>query len=159
MTTRIGHRAPARAGIAGLALLWLLSTGCAVQPLRVEGRAMEPALKDGEPAVFTRVLRQLERGDIVVLRYPRDESKSFVKRIVGLPGERIAMANGTVTIGGRAIDEPYVERSRRSSDTWGPITVPEGAYFVMGDNRRNSSDSRHWGTVRRQLIWGRVILQ
>jgi signal peptidase I len=135
----------------------LLSTGCVVQPIRVAGGAMEPTLKDGDRAFATRVFGQLERRDIVGFKYPRNESKSFVMRIVGLPGERIEMIEGTVSINGRTIDESYVDTEHRSGDTWGPHTIPEGEYFMMGDNRRNSSDSRTWGTVRGDLIWAKVI--
>lgn len=137
----------------------LLSTGCVLQPIRVEGLAMEPTLRNGDRALTTRVFDQLERGDIVGFKYPRNESKSFVMRIVGLPGERIEMVEGTVSINGRTIDDSYVDREHRSSDTWGSRTIPEGEYFMMGDNRRNSDDSRTWGTVRRDLIWAKVIGQ
>jgi signal peptidase I len=134
----------------------LLSTGCgAVETIKVVGGAMEPTLNDGDRVWVTRVFDQLERGDIVGFRSPRDESRSFLKRIVGLPGERIEMVDGVVSINGRSISEPYVDKANRSSDTWGPITIPAGEYFMMGDNRRHSMDSRSWGTVRRDLIWAK----
>ena len=117
---------------------------------------MAPTLKHGERAVATRGIDRLERGEIVAFRYPRDESKSFVKRIVGLPGEQIEMRDGWVFINGRQIDEPYVIAANRSPETWAQPTIPAGEYFVMGDNRRNSADSRHWGTVRRDLVWAKV---
>ena len=104
------------------------------------------------PGRSTRLLR----GDIVAFRYPKDESKSFVKRIVGVPGERIESTNGAIAINGRRLAEPYVDDANRSHDSWGPITVPEGQFFVMGDNRLNSSDSRTWGLVRRDAIWAKV---
>jgi signal peptidase I len=154
---RAARRYRARASHVGLVCLVLLSTGGVLQPIRVEGGAMEPTLGNGDRAFATRVFAQLERGDVVAVKYPRNESKSFVMRIVGLPGERIEMANGTVSINGRTIDDSYVHRDRRSSDTWGSRTIPEGEYFMMGDNRRNSSDSRTWGTVRRDLIWAKVV--
>ena len=118
---------------------------------------MEPTLRDGEWAFTTATFGRLGRGDIVAFKYPRDTTKTFVMRIVGLPGERIELRMGTIAINGRAIDENYVERRNRSSDTWGLQTIREGEYFVMGDNRRNSSDSRIWGMVRRELIWAKVI--
>jgi signal peptidase I len=117
---------------------------------------MSPTLKNGERAVAARGVNRLERGEIVVFRYPHDESKSFIKRIVGLPGEQIEMRNGSVFINGRQIDEPYVVAANRSADTWAQRTIPAGEYFMMGDNRRNSADSRHWGTVRRDLVWAKV---
>jgi signal peptidase I len=96
---------------------------------------------------------------VVGLRYPEDESKSFVERIIGLPGERIAMREGYVFINDKPLDEPYVLETNRSKDSWGPMTVETGNYFVMGDNRKNSSDSRSWGLVRRDAIWAKVIIQ
>jgi signal peptidase I len=141
----------------GLLALIILSSGCVVQPVRARGNAMAPTLKDGERLFALRSFPQLERGDIVGFKYPRDESKSFVQRIVGLPGERIEMTNGTVVINGRRLEETYVIAANRSSETWGPRTVADGEYFVMGDNRKNSSDSRQWGTVRRAAIWAKIM--
>jgi signal peptidase I len=141
----------------GVIALVLLSSGCVLRPIRVAGVAMEPTLRDGEWAFTTATFGRLGRGDIVAFKYPRDTTKTFVMRIVGLPGERIEIRMGTIAINGRAIDENYVERRNRSSDTWGLQTIPEGEYFVMGDNRRISSDSRIWGMVRRELIWAKVI--
>jgi len=82
--------------------------------------------------------------------------RSFVLRIIGLAGERIGMTDGQVEIDGRRLDEKYVAEANRLSDTWGPIVIPQDEYFVMGDNRRNSSDSRSWGTVRHHLIWAKI---
>ena len=130
--------------------------GCQAAIVENMGHAMEPAIRDGERVVIARNIDRLERGQIVVFRYPQDESKNFVKRIVGLPGEAIAIRAGRVFIDGREIDEPYVGAANRSADTLGPLTIPPEEYFVLGDNRRNSSDSRHWGTVRRELVWAQV---
>ena len=99
----------------------------------------------------------LDRGDIVTFRYPPDQSKHFMKRIIGLPGAQIEASEGVITINGRRLDEDYVLEANRSKDSWGPRTVPENEYFMLGDNRHNSSDSRHWGTVRRDLITGKVV--
>ena len=118
---------------------------------------MEPTLKDGERGFATRVFDRLERGDIVAFKYPRNQSRSFVERIVGLPGERIEMTSGTGVLNGRPLDENYVLDVNRSRETWGPITIADGEYFIMGDNRTHSSDSRTWGTVRRDLIWAQII--
>ena len=145
--------------LARCLMVMLLSTGCAFQAIRVEGGAMAPTLGDGDRALATRAFSALERGDIVAFKYPRDESKSFVMRIVGLPGEHIAMVNGRVSINGRAIDDSYVHPGLRSSETWESRTIPEGEYFMMGDNRGNASDSRTWGPVRRDLIWAKVMGQ
>src|SRR5262245_59907897 len=96
-----------------------------------EGHAMEPAIKDGDSIQVTGKLGTLERYDVSVFRYPKDESKVFVKRIIGLPGERISSIDGPIFINGRAIDEPYVVADNRSHDTFPEETVPPNAYFVM----------------------------
>jgi signal peptidase I len=139
-----------------VAVTAIAAAGCGAGVVRNEGHAMEPTIQDGERMVITRHIDRLERGQIVVFRYPQDVSKSFVKRIVGLPGEEIAVRDGRVVINGLTIDEPYVGAENWSADTHGSRTIPPGEYFVLGDNRRNSSDSRHWGTVKRELIWAIV---
>jgi signal peptidase I len=96
------------------------------------------------------------RGDIVGFKYPKDESKSFVQRIIALPGERIESRAGVIVIDGQPLVESYVAEANRTTDSWGPRTLPSDQYFVMGDNRRNSSDSRTWGFVRRDAIWAKV---
>ncbi len=104
----------------------------------------------GEPA----------RGDIVVFEYPLDRSKDYIKRIVGLPGDTIAVHNKQLYVNGSRVDEPYVihihPNVQLPQDNFGPITVPEGEYFMMGDNRDDSADSRVWGTVKRNLIVGKA---
>ena len=142
-----------------LVLVLLIATGCGVSRVNIAGEAMAPTLKEGESALATRTIDTLARGDVVAFRYPKDESKSFVKRIVGLPGERLESNNGSILIDGRTLDEPYVADTNRSKDSWGPITMPDGQYFMMGDNRRNSSDSRMWGPVRREAIWAKVLIR
>jgi len=137
-----------------IALVW--SAGCSTTRVDILGDAMSPTLKNGEKVAATRAFDDVKRGDIVVFKYPNDETKSFVKRIVGVPGDRIESAAGTVSINGKVINEAYVLPENQSSDTWGAIEIPAGRYFVMGDNRRNSSDSRHWGTVTRGAIWAKV---
>jgi signal peptidase I len=146
-----------RSGLWSILGAVLLSSGCNMTRVDIKGQAMSPTLKDGESALATRTVESLARGDIVAFRYPQDETKSFVKRIVGLPGERIESADGKILIDRRPLEEAYVADGNRSPDSWGPITIAEGEYFVMGDNRRNSSDSRTWGTVRRSLIWGKIL--
>ena len=143
----------------GLALAIVCSAGCRVFTVDIHGEAMDPTLKNGERAIATRNVDRLDRGEIVAFRYPRDESKSFVKRIVALPGEQIEMKDGRVLINGKRIEESYVDAANRSTETWAQRAVPAGEYFVMGDNRRNSSDSRHWGTVPRDLVWAKVVRQ
>ena len=143
----------------GLALVLVVASGCGVLRVNVMGEAMAPTLKDGESALATRTFDTLARGDIVVMRYPKDESKSFLKRIVGVPGDRLESSHGSILLDGQPLAEPYVAEANRSADSWGPVTVPDGQYFMMGDNRRNSSDSRTWGPVRREAIWAKVLLR
>ena len=141
-----------------LALTAATAAGCGALRVNISGDAMAPALKDGESALATRSFDTLARGDIVAFRYPKDESKDFVKRIVGVPGDRIESSSGAILLNGQPLAEPYVAEQNRSVDSWGPVTVSDGQYFMMGDNRRNSSDSRSWGLVRRDAIWAKVLL-
>ena len=138
-------------------LVAALAVSCNTQRVRIAGQSMSPTLKDGERVTIARGYDKLERGDIVALKYPRDTSKSFVQRIVGLPGEEISSTEGVVFVNGRKVEEPYVLDGNRFPDTWGPTKIAAGAYFVMGDNRGNSSDSRSWGTVKQELIWAKVL--
>ncbi len=136
-----------------------------VQPVKVEGTAMQPRLNHGDRIFVWKAFRSIKRGDIVVFFYPEDRSKSFIKRVVGLPGERIDMdADARITINGRPIEEPYVvpERNQAARSRW-RLTREEfkdikpDSYFVMGDNRDASNDSRSWGTVPRSLIYGKFL--
>lgn len=127
-------------------------------PVRIEGVAMSPALNDGDRALFRRPQGRLERGDIVIFRLPRDTSLSYVKRVVALPGETIEIRGGRVLIDGRALEEPYVEAKNNASvyDD-GPLRVPEKHYYVMGDNRDNSADSRVWGAIEESHVYGKLV--
>jgi signal peptidase I len=103
-----------------------------------------------------------ERGDIIVFKYPEDETKDFIKRIIALPGETIEIRDKAVYIDGQLLDEPYVRHTKHTMepvrDNFGPYTVPEGRYFVMGDNREASHDSRWWGPVKREKIVGKALV-
>lgn len=143
--------------IAGL--LVLTSAGCwfaRVQPVKVEGDTMMPALNDGDLIVIDRKPAKLERGDIVIFLYPDDPVKSYLKRIVGLPNETIDIREGKVFINGQPLLEPYInpelDRSKRNLE---PVTLAADSYFVIGDNRDNSSDSRFWGPLKRSFIYGK----
>lgn len=107
-----------------------------------------------------------ERGDIVVFRFPEDEEKDFIKRIVGLPGDTIQLRNKVVVVNGHPLDDKaftqridpgVIDSSINPRDNFGPVTVPEGSYFVMGDNRDQSLDSRFWGYVREEKIRGKAF--
>jgi signal peptidase I len=140
-----------------------------VQPVRVEGQSMMPRLHDQDRIFvnkFVYPLREwlgdrepIKRGDIVVLLYPEDPSKSYIKRVVGLPGEEVNVENGKLYINGTQVDEPYLDPEYLSQDTTGPTRVREHFYYVMGDNRRNSSDSRYWGQVPEKYIYGKAIFR
>jgi signal peptidase I len=150
------------------------------------GPAMLPTLPQGQDVQFalfddsTSVLRELRRGEVVVYHWPVDTSRSYVTRVVGMPGDTLAMSGGTLMVNGVAQPEPYAVRdaavplepnpetervagkprgSKRSDrDNWGPLVVPRGHYFVLGDNRAHSLDSRYWGFVPASLIVGRALL-
>ncbi len=102
--------------------------------------------------------RPIRRGDVVVFRYPEDPDTDFVKRVIGLPGETVEMVQGRMLVNGRRLDEPYVLPQNIDPEaSYGPEVVPAGHYFVMGDNRRNSRDSRAWGFLPRSLVKGRAF--
>jgi signal peptidase I len=103
--------------------------------------------------------RPIERGDVLVFQSVEDPDIDLVKRVVGLPGETIRLARGRVLVDGQVLDEPYVlDGNNRFHQPYGPIVVPEDSYFMLGDNRDTSRDSRYWGTVPRSLVKGRAFL-
>ena len=129
------------------------------QMARIEGHAMEPTLNDQDRLVVNKLAYQRrapDRDDIVMLYYPNNPDKVFVKRIVATEGDEIKIRAGTVFVNGIQQADTFVPERFRSHDDWGPEVVPEGYYFVMGDHRNNSSDSRHWRYVPKKYIIGRV---
>jgi signal peptidase I len=126
--------------------------------IRVEGSSMEPSLHDGQFVVVNRLVYRLshaERGDIVVFRYPLDPQRRFIKRIIGLPGDTVAIRDGQVSVNGTLLQEPYIASSPRYNGEW---IVGPGRVFVLGDNRNNSSDSQNWGTLDTREIIGKAVL-
>ena len=123
----------------------------------IAGNAMAPAFNDGDHVIADRSFTTLERGDVVIFRYPQDQTKSFVKRVVGLPGDRVEIVHGRVSINGQPLNEPYVIDANRSTETAPAVTIKPDEYFLLGDNRLNSSDSRSWGAVARSLVWGKIL--
>jgi len=136
------------------------------QPFVVRGASMEPTFRGGEYLIVDQISYRFdepERGDVIILRYPKDESVFFIKRIVGLPNETVEIVGKEVVIrrGGEpafTLDEGYIEPAR-IQDEYGSYTLGEGEYFVLGDNRRESSDSRSWGILKRSEIVGRAYLR
>lgn len=168
-----------------LALLVFLAVRASVQHYRVDGASMYPTLEDGEFLLVNSLIyaevdveklarfvpgwdpgqppeRFLfhgpERGDIVVFHHPSGVHRDLVKRVIGLPGETVEIRDGVVYIDGRRLEEPYLAGAERPTGDLAPVVVPEGAYFVMGDNRNHSQDSRVIGPIPKELIVGKAML-
>jgi signal peptidase I len=130
------------------------------QPVRVEGTSMLPMLEDQDRLFINKIayrVGEIHRGDVVVFEYPRDHTKSYIKRVIALPGDRLRIADGQVYVNGVRLKEPYVP-NRFADDRSEPEQVlPSHEYFVMGDHRSISSDSREFGPVDRDLIYGKAV--
>jgi signal peptidase I len=132
------------------------------QVARVEGQSMAPTLADQDRLIVNKLAYRLGEphvGDIVMLYYPLNPNKSFVKRVIAAEGDQVRVVDGRVYRNDVPMDDGFVPSEYRSHDDWGPQVVPEGYYFVMGDHRNNSSDSRHWGFVPKKYIIGKVQLR
>jgi signal peptidase I len=130
------------------------------QPVRVEGTSMLPRLEDSDRLFINKFVYHvsaIERDDVVVFHYPRDPEKSYIKRVIALPGDRIRIDQGQVFVNDRPVKEPYVPANYRDSRSMAEMTVPPGSYFMMGDHRSISSDSRDFGPVERSLIYGKAV--
>ena len=156
MSSRVSNRQPRCAALVVIAAVVCAAPACGVTSVTIHGSSMSPAFKDGETAIGVRNVDPIVRGDVIGFRYPRDETKSFIQRVIGLPGEDIEITNGRVAINGRPIEEPYVLAENNVPFSMSRRRIADGEYFVMGDNRGNSSDSRSWGTVKRPAIWLKV---
>jgi len=129
------------------------------QPVRVEGTSMLPVLEDQDRLFINKFAYRfghIERGDVVVFLYPNDRTKSYIKRVIGLPGDRLRIDHGTVWVNGQPLDEAYVPVKYQDDRSQPEMTVPAGEYFVMGDHRSISSDSRDFGPVAQELIYGKA---
>jgi signal peptidase I len=132
------------------------------QVARVEGQSMAPTLADQDRLIVNKLAYRIaepQRGDIVMLYYPLNPDKSFVKRVIAEEGDQVRIVDGRVYVNDVPLRDEYVPPEYRSHDDWGPQVIPEGYYFVMGDHRNNSSDSRHWGFVPKKYIIGKVQLR
>lgn len=150
--------------------LWLrdviISIGASVliitflyQPVRVEGTSMLPRLEDHDRVFINKFVyhvASIHRGDIVVFHYPRDPEKSYIKRVIAVPGDRLRIDRGDVYLNGKLLPEPYVPLRYRDTKSMPEIVLPDDEYFVMGDHRSISSDSRDFGPVDRDLIYGKA---
>ena len=129
------------------------------QPVRVEGTSMLPRLEDQDRLFINKFVYKftsIERGDVVVFRYPRDPEKSYIKRVIALPGDRLRIDHGQLWLNGQRIVENYIPQEYRDSRSMAEIVVPEESYFMIGDHRSISSDSREFGPVERSLIYGKA---
>jgi signal peptidase I len=130
------------------------------QPVKVEGTSMMPTLQDQERVFinkFVYKLEPIERGDVVVFRYPRDPGKSYIKRVVAVAGDRVRIDDGVVFVNDRAVSEPYVPEKYEDARSYPETVVPPNCYFVLGDHRNLSNDSRDFGPVDRIFIYGKAV--
>ena len=130
------------------------------QPVRVEGTSMLPRLEDHDRLFINKFvyrISSIHRGDVVVFHYPRDPEKSYIKRVIALPGDRILIDHGRVFLNGKLLWENYVPEQYRDMRSMAEMIVPEESYFMMGDHRSISSDSREFGPVDRDLIYGKAV--
>jgi len=160
--------APRKSSAVGLWLRDLLISGLAsvvtitflYQPVRVEGTSMLPRLEDRDRLFINKFvyhIAAIERSDVVVFRYPRDPEKSYIKRVIALPGDRIRIDRGTVWVNDKPLREDYVPIRYRDSRSMPEMIIPDDSYFMMGDHRSISSDSREFGPVARDLIYGKAV--
>jgi signal peptidase I len=133
-----------------------------IQPVKVEGTSMQPRLVDQERIFVNRFIYRFENihhGDIVVFWYPRDTNKSFIKRVVAVPGDMVEIRMGLLYVNGVKVEEPYLKPEFRDYESFSRSVVPPDQYFVLGDHRNSSNDSRMWGYVPRNLIYGKAIFR
>ena len=128
----------------------------------VPSSSMEKTIMTGDRVIGYRLaysFSEPERGDIIIFKFPDDESKLYIKRLIGLPGETVEIKEGKVFVDGEALDEPYLTVT--TEGTFGPYSVPEGHYFMLGDNRNNSADSRYWNNtyLAREKIVGKAVFK
>ncbi len=121
---------------------------------------MEPHIGEGENLLVEKRIfskEKFKRGDIVIFHFPLNRKKIFVKRVIGLPGETVEIKRGVVFIDGKKLNEPYLKGDISDKSNMSTVNIPEGAYFVLGDNRSVSNDSRNWGVLPDKFIIGKVL--
>jgi signal peptidase I len=132
------------------------------QPVKVEGTSMMPSLVDQERIFINKFvykfgISKVDRGDTVVFWFPGDPSKSYIKRVIGVPGDKVEVRNGVVFVNGSRLAESYVPPEYRDNSFMPPERVPDDQFFVLGDHRSSSNDSRSWGMVPRRYIYGKAV--
>src|SRR5579885_606510 len=164
---------PARSSLLVAAAVWIRDLMLAVliavlvilflyRPVKVEGTSMMPSLYDQERLFINQFsykfgLGDIKRGDTVVFWYPEDTTKSYIKRVIGLPGDTVAVQDGYVIVNGKRLVENYIPPEYRDDRPYPPTVVPPNEYFVLGDHRISSNDSRAWGFVPRNYIYGKAV--
>ncbi len=126
--------------------------------VRVDGSSMRPTLEDGEFVLVSKInykFGSVERGDIIVFYFPLDPKQELIKRVIGLPGDHIRVGEGKVSVNGQVLNEPYIAETPRYSGEW---VVPNSQFFVLGDNRNDSSDSHSWGFLPSENVVGKAVV-
>ena len=168
-----GPSMPKKRSVVGAVMHWLrdllFSVVLAVivilflyQPVKVEGTSMMPTLDDQERIFINKFVyrfhfEKIDRGDTVVFWFPGDPSKSYIKRVIGMPGDRVEVRDGSVIVNGQPLEEDYVPQEYRDQSEMRPTTIGPDEYFVLGDHRSSSNDSRTWGMVPRRYIYGKAV--
>lgn len=130
------------------------------EPFVIPSRSMEQILEPGDRIIVSKLsyrVAEPERGDVIVFRYPPEPRLVYIKRVIGLPGETLEFRDGVLYVNNRPVGEPYLDGQVYTHD-YGPVSVPAGSFFVMGDNRNLSEDSRVWGTVPEENILGKAVV-
>ncbi len=140
-----------------LSVLLFMGINAISARVRVDGSSMEPSFQHGEFVVVNRLAYKIgtyELGDVVVFHYPRDPEQEYIKRIIGLAGDQVQIADGQVSVNGEVLNEPYIAAPPRYTGNW---DIPDGYVFVLGDNRNNSSDSHNWGPLQIENVIGKAV--
>ena len=143
----------------GLALVIIIFL---YQPVKVEGTSMAPLLSDQERIFINKFVYRFEpigRGDVVVFWYPKDPSVSFIKRVIAVPGDTVELRRGALYVNNVRVDEPYLLPQFSDGESHPAVDVPKGYYYVLGDHRNSSNDSRTWGEVPEKYIYGKAIFR